>query len=143
MKPIASVAGLVIALLALSACPEPGNDAREDAASDLVTEADSAWCGGGRSVLHTNFTDFSQTLHIRLENACSTDANDSLGMAGPAVLRVLDEQGNVVNRQEMTVLARQKGRGTFSVPGKARVELVCGRLREERGKCLWSYSYSP
>jgi len=138
----AAFAAIAVLAVACQQAPDDDDD-RENVASEMVTEADSMHCGGGRSEIHTNYTDFSETMHIRVHNACYTDINDSLGNAGPAVLRVLDEQGNVVNQQEMTVLAGQKGRGTFSVPGKGRVELVCGRMREERGKCHWSYSYSP
>lgn len=134
-------AGVTFSAIALVACRQAAEEG-EDFKGDLVTEADSTYCGG-RENIHTNYTNFSQTLHIKVANNCTTLPEDSLGMAGSAILRILDEQGQVVNRQEMRVLANSNERGTFSVPGKGRVELECGRPRTDHGKCNWTYSYSP
>lgn len=128
--------------LVLAACQQAAPGGSEDFKGDLVTETDSTYCGG-REDIHTNYTDFSQTLHIKVANNCTTLPEDSIGMAGSAILRILDEQGQVVNQQEMNVMAGSRERGTFSVPGKGRVELACGRPRTDHGKCNWTYSYSP
>lgn len=125
---------IALHLTLLAACSPPG----QQQAVGLVTESDSMTCGT-TSTLYTNHTTNPKDLHVRASYNCI--AEDSIH---PPVGRlvVLDAQNKVVQNQDVQIPALTTHRGTFTVPGGARLVFECGGVRISVG-CQWSYSYSP
>lgn len=131
---VAALAAVAAAVLAAACAP----DDDQTRSGSLVTEADSLRCGR-TAVLYSNHSVNAKDLHVRASSDCISD--DSLNVR-PARLVVLDGQNRVVQNQDVTIPQGTTHRGTFTVPGGARLQLECPGFSVGIG-CRWSYSYSP
>jgi hypothetical protein len=133
---------LLFLSLLLASCRDDGagegGEARETAA--LVTEGDITQCGRTEDV-YTNHTTSARSLHVKVKNECF--GRDTLNTDSARVW-VRDENGQVVNRQDVKIHHTGTHRGTFSVPERATLRIECPvPLLENEVGCSWEYSYAP
>jgi hypothetical protein len=124
-------------LLASSVLSAACGGAEGDSAAATVTESDTTRCGSSAAI-YNNHTQNPRDLHVRVRNGCMDI--DTIQPARPARLRVLDAQNNVVGNQDVQIPPQTTHRGTFNVPGGARLQLDCPGFALRDG-CTWTYQY--
>jgi hypothetical protein len=135
MRPalLLALAGLI---LAVAACPPPGNHDGDGGAA-LATEADVTPCGR-TDTIYVNHSEVSKELFIKAKNRCGQGEPTLL----PGKLWVADRHGTVDANQAVDLRFNRTHRGSFMVSGKGMVVLQCPEHLTVTTGCEWEYTVS-